>query len=312
VEVRPAVSGFILKVYFQAGDTVKQGDLLFELDSRQARLAVDKAQAGLVMAQAKKKRADADLKRVNRLQVARTASPEEVDKITEEAAIAEAAVKTAEVEVTRARLELDSTRVTAPMSGIIGRPLVEPGTLVFRGQDRATLLTTVTSLDPIRLSFDMDERSFLHYRRLLRDAKVKGVGSALRMGLAGEDGLPHEGTLTGFDNHVSPQTGTVSVRGSFPNRDHLLLPGMYARVRMTLGPPRAVLEIPEEAILTDQGKKYVLIVGKDNTAERRTITLGPVDDGMRIVEKGLAAEDWVVVGGLAGVRPGDSIEPRKK
>jgi multidrug efflux system membrane fusion protein len=200
----------------------------------------------------------------------------------------------------------------APMDGRVGRPLVESGTLVFRGQDRATLLTTVTSLDPISLTFDMDERSFVNYQRLLREKQVKGTGSALRMRLTDDNGFPHEGTLDGFEDRVNTQTGMIRVRGIFPNPDQRLLPGMAAGVRMTLGPPRAVLEIPEEAILSDQGQKYVLVVGKGNIAQRRDVTPGQADDGMRIIDKGLGAEDWVVIAGLAKLRPGDKVETRKK
>jgi RND family efflux transporter MFP subunit len=189
---------------------------------------------------------------------------------------------------------------------------VDAGALVFRGQDRATLLTTVTSLDPIGLTFDMDEHAFLRYRRLLREKQVKGAGSSLRMQLADENGFPHEGTVDSVEDRVDPQSGTVRVRGRFPNPGRLLLPGMFARVRMTFGPPRAVLAVPEEAILSDQGKKYVLVVNDHSVAERRAVTLGPADNGMRIVEKGLRGEDWVVIAGPADLHPGDPVEPRKK
>jgi RND family efflux transporter MFP subunit len=312
VEVHPAVGGFVQKICFKAGAEVKKGDVLFELDSRIYQLAVEKAEAELSLAEAKKKQSDADLTRVRQQLATGATSREEFDKIKERAVTAEAALKTAKIDVARARLDLESTKVTSPMSGRVGRPLVEPGTLVFRGQDRATLLTTVTSLDPIGLTFDMDERSFLRYQRLLRENRVKGTGSLLRMAVADEEGFPHEGMLESFEDRVSPQTGTVRVRGSFPNPGRLLLPGMFVRVHMTFGPPRAVLEVPEEAILSDQGKKYVLVVNDGNVAERRAVTLGPADNGMRIVEKGLRAEDWVVITGLADIHPGDPVVPRKK
>jgi RND family efflux transporter MFP subunit len=312
VEVRPAVSGFVQQIYFKAGAEVKKGELLFDLDSRALRLTLDKAEADLVLALARKQQSDADLQRARRLVAAGQMTQEEFDRRTGQAATTEAALKTAKVEIDRARLELEATRITAPMSGQVGRPLVEPGTLVFRGQDRATLLTTVTMLDPIGLIFDMDERSFLRYRQLLREKHVKGVSSTLRMELAGETEFPHEGTLESFEDHVSPQSGTVHVRGSFPNPGQLLLPGMFARVRMTVGPPRAVLEVPEAAILTDQDKKYVLVLGEGNIAQRRAVTLGWADNGMRVVEKGLRPEDRVVISGLGGVQPGDTVVPREE
>jgi RND family efflux transporter MFP subunit len=312
VEVRPAVSGFVQKVCFKAGARVKKGDVLFELDPRAARLALDKAEAELALAEAKRKRSRADLERASNLLKTRGIGREDYDKITEQVAAAEAAVKIARVEIDRARLDLEATKVVAPMDGQIGRPLVDPGTLVFRGQDRATLLTTVTSFDPIILNFDMDERSYLRYQRLVREKQVDGAGSVLRMRLASEKGFPHKGTLESVENHVNPRTGSVQVRGIFPNPGQRLLPGMFAGVRMTFGPPSAVLEIPEEAVLTDQGKKYVLVLSKGNVAQRREVTLGQTDNGLRIIEKGLGAEDWVVIAGLGKIQPGDQVEPRKK
>jgi membrane fusion protein, multidrug efflux system len=325
VEVRPAVSGFVVKVCFKAGAEVKKGDVLFELDPRAAQLTLEKAEAELSLAKLKLEQSHAELKRIRNLKETGAATPEAMDRITERAATAEVAFKIATVEVARAKLELDATKVTAPMSGRVSRSLVEEGTLVFRGQDRATLLTTVTALDPISLIFDMDERAFLDYQRLLREQKVKGTGSPLRMRLGVEEEFLHEGTLESIEDHLDPANATVRMRGSFPNRDGLLRPGLFVRVRMTLGPPRAVLEIPDEAILSDQGRKYVLVVNDRNVVERRAVTLGPIDNdmriiekglrldnGMRIIEKGLRAEDWVVIAGHVRIRPGDLVEPQRK
>lgn len=312
VEVRPAVSGFVRKVCFKAGAEVKKGDVLFELDSQAAQLTVDKAAAELEIAEAKKKQNDIDLGNARNLRKQAVVSPEEVDKIAQRVVIAEATIKLAKIDVARARLELEATRVTAPMSGNVGRPQVEPGTLVFRGQDRATLLTTVTVLDPIDVTFDMDERSFLDYQRLQREKQIKGVGSPLRLRFASENEFRHEATLESFEDHLNAATGTVRTRGSFPNPGRLLQPGMFVHVRTTLGPPRAVLVVPEEAILSDQGEKYVLVVNGRNVVERRAVTLGPTDNSMRIIEKGLRGEDWVIIAGFAGIHPGDSVAPRKK
>jgi RND family efflux transporter MFP subunit len=311
VEVRPAVSGFVQKVCFKAGAEVKKGDVLFELDPRASQLALEKAQVDLALAQAKKKQSDAEVERVRRLVAQNLGSREDLEKSAGRAAAAEAAVKTAQLEVARARLDLEATKVTAPMDGQVGRPLVDPGTLVFRGPDRATLLTTVTSLDPIGVIFDMDERSFLRYQRLLREKQVQGAGTSLRIAVTGDKGHPRDGRLESFDNRVSPEYGTVHVRGSFSNPDRLLFPGMLAGVRMTFGPKRVVLEIPDQAVLNNQGKRYVLVVSDRNLAQRREVTLGPIDDGMRIIEKGLRDEDWVVITGLQDIRPGDRVEPRK-
>jgi RND family efflux transporter MFP subunit len=311
VEVRPAVSGVVQKVCFKAGDEVRKGDVLFELDPRLFQLAREKARTELAAAEARRQQCEAERKRFQRLVEQGTAERELLDKATERVAAAEAAVQAARLDVTRAELDLEAAAVRAPMSGQVGEPQVEPGTLVFRGQDRATLLTTVRTLDPIGLNFCVDESSFLRYRRLLGDRRGKGPGGSLRMGMADEDGFPHEGTLESFEDHVDPGTGTVRVRGSFPNPGRLFLPGMMARVRLTVGPPRAVLLVPEEAIHSDQGVKFVLVVNDRKVAERRDVTLGPVEDGLRIVEKGLRGEDRVVVAGQKGVRPGDRVEPRE-
>jgi RND family efflux transporter MFP subunit len=312
VEVRPAVSGFVQKVCFKAGAEVQKGDVLFELDSRAAQLTVDKAKAQLALVEAKKKQSEIERNNAKALLANKTISSGEFDRISWQVAAAEAAVKLAEIELDRARLELEATKVTAPMSGRVGRPLVDAGSLVFRGQDRATLLTTVTALDPIGLTFNMAERAFLDYQRSLREKKVKGEGSSLRIRLTGEEEFAHEGTLESLEDHISPETGTVRVHGSFPNSGLLLRPGMSILIRITLGPPRAVLEIPEEALFSVLDRKYVFVVNESNIVQQREVTLGPDDNDMRIIEKGLGEKDWVVIAGLGNLRPGDRVEPRKK
>jgi multidrug efflux system membrane fusion protein len=312
VEVRPEVSGIVLKVCFKAGDEVKQGDMLFELDSRAAQLNVDKTKAQLALVEAKKKQSDIERKNANKLREQNVISSDEFDIKSSQVAAAEAAVKLAQIELDRARLELEATKVRAPMSGRVGRSLVEEGTRVFHGQDRATLLTTVTSLDPIGLTFNMDERSYLRYQRLLRENKVKGAGSSLRIQLSDAKDFPHEGALESFEDQFNPNNGTMRIRGSIPNPGRLLLPGMSVLVRMTVGPPRAVLEVPDEAILSDQGKSYVLVVNDGNVVQRREVSVGQADNGMRIIEKGLRAEDWVVITGLTDIHPGDSVKPRRQ
>jgi RND family efflux transporter MFP subunit len=312
VDVRPVVSGVVSKVHFKAGADVKQSDLLIELDPRAATLTLQKSEADLTTALAKKNQADAEFDRARRLATANTAPREDVDANMYKVTVAEAAVKAAQVEVARAKLDLDATRIVAPMSGQVGRPLAEPGTLVFRGPDRASVLTTVTSLDPIGVTFEMDERTFLDYQRQLRDKQVKGPGSSLRLALTGEDGFPHEATLEHFEDRVIAETGTVRVRGILPNPGRLLLPGMFAKVRIAVGPPRAGLEVSGDALLSDQGQAYVFVVNDRNVVERRPVTAGQSDGKMRFVVKGLHETDWVIIAGQSDVRPGDTVEPRKK
>jgi RND family efflux transporter MFP subunit len=315
VEVKARVSGELLKLHFKAGAAVKKGDLLFEIDGRPMQADLDRAQASLRLAEVKKKLADADLKRAQRLVAAGggVISKEDIDKAAADAAVAEAASHVAQADVERAKLMLDFTKVTAPISGRIGEPQVTPGNQVAGTPGRATVLATIKTLDPIGVAFDVDERSFLRYQRLVREHKVKGEGSALFVRLAGEEGPPHEGKLKGFSDHVNPTTGTVQVRGFLPNPDQGLLPGMFVRVRMPFGKPRAVLEVPEDAIFPAQDKPYALVVNGRHDLEKRELVIGPTaEHDMRVIEKGLSPEDWVVVSNGARLRAGDHVKPERK
>ena len=190
-----------------------------------------------------------------------------------------------------------------------------PAPWYFVARTAPRCCTTVTCFDPIGLTFDILEGSFLHYQRFLREQKVKGAGSRLRLAVAEQEGFPIEGTLESFEDHADPQSGTVGVHGSVPNPDRLLLPGMFARVQMTVGPPRALLGVPRGAIQFDQDNGinyYVLVVNDCKVVERRAVSLAPEEYGTRLIEKGLRPEDWVVVAGLAEVRPGDRVAPQKK
>jgi RNA polymerase sigma factor (sigma-70 family) len=164
--------------------------------------------------------------------------------------------------------------------------------------------------DSIAITFAVDERSYLHYRRLMEKHQVKGPGSPLYVGLAGENGFPHKGTLNGFDDRIDPETGTAQAQGSLPNPDRLLLPGMFVRVRVPFGPPQKGLGIPDDAVLTDQGKRYVLVVTAKNLVERRDVSLGAVEGNLRIIEKGVSRDDWIVVGGFKNLMPTTQVKPR--
>ena len=314
VDIYPAVGGFVVKVCVKAGTEVKKGDLLFELDPRAALAARQKAEVELALAEAKKKQSDDAMRALSSLPPGQNVVNPQLAKLADQAPTAEAAVKTARLELDRARLDFDATKVPSPMDGQVGRILVSPGSLVFRGPDRATRLTTVSRLDPLGLTFAMDERTFLSLRSL-PEKEVKGLGNKLQVRLAGEDGFPREARLDGFADRADPTTGTVTVHGTLPNPRRLLLPGMFATVRMVVGPPRAVLEVPESAIASlgpGTGGSGVFVVGKDNIAKLRQVTLGWLDSGMRVVESGLAADDWVVISPAADRCPdGKRVEPRK-
>lgn len=223
----------------------------------------------------------------------------------------------AETRVERAKQELQATRILAPVGGRfrqdenqwINASQWKPGDQVNGTWEHPTLLGSIGYADGVGVRFEMDEKTFLRYQRLLAARAVKGIGDALSIGLSDEMGFPHEGLLVSFDDHFNPDTGTITVHGVFPDPGNLLLPGMSARVRVPFGKPAPVLEAAPEAIFTDQGKHYVWVVGNGNTAERREVRLGREDDGMRVVEEGLGPDDWVVVAGGANLRAGDKVEP---
>jgi RND family efflux transporter MFP subunit len=308
VQIRAQVSGPLLKVVFKDGAEVKKGDLLFEIDPRPFQAEVDQAKANLVVTEVKRQQAVRKLQRVK--QAANAVPQSELDGAAAAAEVADAEYKVAQAALDVARLTLDHTRVTAPMDGTMSRHLLDPGNLVTGGPG-ATHLATLSSQDPLGVSFDMDERSFLRYRQLVRDGQVKGEGGPLSVGLADEEGFPHEGTLASFDNQVSPASGIVPVRGTLPNPGRRLVPGLFARVRIPFGKPRRVLEVPEAALGSDQGKRFVWVVNDRNVVDRREVKVGPADDKMRVIEEGLGADDWVVIDGMAGLKAGDRVEPRR-
>jgi RND family efflux transporter MFP subunit len=310
VEVRALVSGMLQKVHFKAGAQVKKGDLLFEIDPTVYKLFLDKAVAEMAFAEARRKRTEVDYQRVLALRTRGAASKEEVDNVAAARAEAEATLRSARAKVDLARVELARAKIEAPLGGKVGVPLVAPGNVVIGGGEAPTVLAKVVSTDPVYVSFEMGERSLLRYQRLFHAKKLRGPVPAF-MGLADEEGFPRKGTFEGFDNRVNPATGTIRARATFPNADGLMLPGLFARVRLSFGGPRPVLLVPEGAVGAEGGKKFLLVVNAKDVVERREVKLGQRADGLRVVEEGLGPDDWVAVKGLGGLRPGDAVAPRR-
>ncbi len=314
VELRARVSGYLEKVHFKEGAMVKKGDLLFEIDPRTYQAVLDVTEGNLQAAEARLERLDADLGRARRMFGTRAIGREEFDKISAdrgEAAASRAALKAA---VNRARLDLSFSKVTAPVSGRISRYNVTVGNLVQAGdtQITPTLLTTIVSVDPMYAYFDVDERTVLRVKQLMREGKAgkpDEIGLPVWLGLANEDGHPHRGTVDFIDNQVNPKTGTQRVRGIFPNKDEALSPGYFARVRVPIGAAHRALLVTERALDTDQGQKVVYVVDGDNKVATRPVRLGALHDGLREITEGLKAGDRVIVTGLQQVRPGLTVEP---
>jgi RND family efflux transporter MFP subunit len=305
VEVRARVSGYVDRAAFKEGKEVQKGDLLFQIDPRPYQAELARAEAELAQARSAAGLAARTVERSRPLIAAEAMSREEFDNRAAAGERGAAAVRAAEAAVTSARLNLEWTHVRSPIRGRVGRAEVTAGNLVQAGGQR---LTTVVSLDPIYLSFDADERSYLKY--IARRAAGSGERRVpVEMGMANEDGAyPHRGFLDFIDNRLDPRTGTARARAIFSNRDEIFAPGLFARVRLFGGSKdRAVTVVADRAVGTDQDRKFVLVLKADSTVEYRPIQLGRLVDGYRVVTTGLKAGDRIVVNGLQRVRPGMKV-----
>ncbi|MGA2256972.1 MAG: efflux RND transporter periplasmic adaptor subunit [Thermoguttaceae bacterium] len=314
VEVRARVWGYLKKVSFKEGTLVKKGDVLFELDPRPYEAEYARCSANLNSAQAHLARTLADFKRAGELLPTKAMAQSDYDLAKGNCEEAAAAVKVAEATLKTAELNLDFTRITAPVSGRVSRYLVTVGNLIQSAdQANVTLLTTIVSVDPMYAYFDADERTVLRVRQLIRKGKAKPAGEVampVTLGLANEDGFPHAGTIDFIDNQINPKTGTQRFRGTFPNKDDVLLPGLFAHVRMSVSAPHQALLVTDRAVDTDQGQKIVYVVNDKNEVVSRPIRMGLLHDGLREIEDGLKPGERVIVNGLQTVRPGITVQPQ--
>lgn len=309
VDLRPRVGGYVQRVAYEEGEAVRKGDLLFAIDPRPYRAALDRAEAELERARSEAKLARAQDTRAKALVEARAISREEFETRNAATAQGNAAVRAAEAAVAAARLDLQFTEVRSPIDGRAGRALVTVGNLA---QADATLLTTVVSQDPVHVYFETDEQTWLRYAQLARDGARAASDNPVRVGLAGETGHPHAGTVDFVDNRVDPATGTIRARAVLRNPDGLFTPGLFARVQLEGSGRFDALLVDDKAVLTDQDRKYVYVLGKDNTAQRKDVVLGRVIDGLRVVESGLSPGDTVIVSGLQKVfMPGMPVAPKR-
>jgi RND family efflux transporter MFP subunit len=309
VELRPRVSGYIASVDFKEGSEVTQGELLFVIDPRPYRAERDKAAAQLAQARSQLALAQSERDRAVKLLAQHALSREEYDTRTAASDQAQANVAAAQAALDAAALNLEFTRVTAPISGRISRALVTAGNFVTSGQ---TPLTTLVSLDPIYVTFDGDEQEYLKYIKTAhQDAgDASEPRSPVQVGLANESGFPHQGFMVFVDNALDPMTGTIRSRALLENHDRQFTPGLFARVRLLGNAQHDAVLVTDSAIGTDQTVRYVLVVGKDSRVEYRPVQLGPVVDGLRVVQSGLAPGEVIVVDGLQRVRPGAQVAPQ--
>ncbi|HDG9774931.1 TPA: efflux RND transporter periplasmic adaptor subunit [Raoultella planticola] len=303
VQLRPRVSGYIEKVNYTDGQEVKKGEVLFTIDDRTYRSALEQAQATLARAKTQASLARSEASRTDKLINTNVVSREEWEQRRSAATQAQADIQAAQAAVDAAQLNLDFTKVTAPIDGRASRALITSGNLVTAG-DSASVLTTVVSQKTVYVYFDVDESTYLHYQNLARSgqgAASNHLALPVEIGLVGEDGYPHQGKVDFLDNQLTPSTGTIRMRALLDNTQRQFIPGLFARVRLPGSAEFQATLIDDKAVLTDQDRKYVYIVDKDGKAQRRDIKPGRLAAGLRIVQQGLNPGDKVIVEGLQKV-----------
>ena len=316
VEIRARVSGYLESVNFNDGQLVKKGDLLFVIEPRPFEIALDSAKANLAQAEAQLELAKVQLERTAELHKKSYASGQTFDERAAEVKNATAALNKARADVDRAQLNLDYTRVLAPVSGRVGRHEVSVGNLVVGGSEagETTLLTTLVSLDPIWLMFNVSEGDGMTYKRLIQRGEVESARSnsvQVEGQLMDETDWPLKGQIDFVDNQYDRSTGTIRVRASFPNKDLFITPGQFGRVRVPMSKEKPTMLVPDAAVVTDQSTKLLFTVSEDGTVVPKPVELGAVTDGgLRIIRSGITPEDKVIINGLLRARPGQQVTPQ--
>ncbi len=314
VEIRARVSGYLDQVHFEDGEIVADGKLLFTIDQRTFRAEVARAEANVKAAEASRLLASLELERARTLAERNVGTAQDVDRATATLAETEAGLAVAEAELRQARLNLDFTEIRAPFHGRMSSSKVDPGNLIVGGAANSTLLSTIVSIDPIHFVFSVSEADFLRYSRLHGGPnRTGGRPEPLDIGvrLMDEERFVHKGALDFVDSEINPNSGTIAARAVIPNPDMFLVPGVFGRVRIPASPPFEALLIPDEAVLSDQARKIVYVVGEDGTVSVKAVQLGELHRGLRVIKDGLAPGDRVIVAGLQRARPGAQVTPEE-
>jgi RND family efflux transporter MFP subunit len=311
VDIRARVSGYLQSINFEDGQIAEAGQILFVIDPRPYQTAVADAEARLASARAQVDLANLELQRAEQLVGSSIVSRSTHDQRTQQKRAADAAFRTAEAALQRARLDLEFTEIRAPVTGRLSNRRFDVGSLITGGD---TLLTTIVKLDPIYFIFDMSERDFVVYQRALQSGKLRSIrdnGMTVWARLPDDDGWPYQGTVNFVDNRLEPGSGTIRVRAILPNRDLFITPGQFGRIRLPSSDEYEALLIPETALLTDQGDRIVLTLGDDNVLKASVVRLGPSEPGgLRVVRDGLQPTDRIVINGLLRARAGAKVTPQ--
>ncbi|HEX3151120.1 MAG TPA: efflux RND transporter periplasmic adaptor subunit [Gemmataceae bacterium] len=310
VVLQAQVTGYLLTAHVKDGADVEKDQLLFEIDSQVYETEYTKSKSTVLQAEARRDRLERDLRRVTLVPDKGTVTQEEVDKIAGDLAEARAAVGVATAQRELARQNVEFTKIKAPFSGRLGKRNIDPKNLV-KAND--TVLATLVSRNPIYASFDLDEQTLLRLRRLVQDGKIVSARTEptkVHIGVADEEGYSFSGIITVIDNIVDPGTGTQRVWATIDNSKFLLSPGMFVRIRLPVGKPKPSLLVPEEALGSDQGQRYVFVLNENDEVVYRPVKLGPQVERLRVIDDGVTASDRVIVSGLQRVRAGVKVVPK--
>lgn len=310
VDVRSRVSGYLDKTMFADGAIITEGQPLFQIDARPYDMELQRATANVDQAKARLERLKRDEDRKRKLFERKNTTQEDLDLSAADRAEADANLEALTAAKDLAKLNREFTSITSPIAGRISRRMVDPGNLI-KADD--TLLVTVMSLNPIYAYFDIDERSILKVERLIREGKVQSPRDAkyeVQFSLADEDDFSRTGAIDFLDNHISPTTGTLRFRATVKNDDLLLTPGMFIRVHVPIGTPHEAIMVPEEALSSDQGQRFVYVLNDKDEAVYRRVKIGILKEGQRVIEEGVSLSDRVIVSGLQRVRVGAKVQPK--
>ncbi len=310
VELRARVEGYLHSMHFLSGANVNKGDLLFVIDPKPFQARLDETTSDLAIRQAELKLAETTLKRKEGALKDKAISEVEAIEARAQRDKAAAAVEAARAAVETAHLNLSYTKIHAPISGRIGRNLVDVGNLV--GADESTLLAIIVKDDPIYTYFSVSERELMYYHKIKHNGEALSAAEKvvpLYLGLSNDRGYPFKGNIDYMDNRIDAATGTIQLRGVFPNADHTLLPGLFARIRIPVETMENALVVPDIALGADQQGRFLLVVNDQNQVEYRPVETGTLVKGMRVIKKGITSEDRVVVKGVQRARPGIAVTP---